>query len=274
MQNGDESNQENNTPNDDDGNDPSAPDYKIIIASNDTISLSRNSSTLSITYSIINPIEGLSVEASANVDWIHSFKINSDKNKVNFTTDASSSLTERTGIITLTYGESTATVTVIQTGEVKLEEVAITAPYILGHYYGNYADLNLNKYSYYIVLSESDYTSDKMFNAEGWKYFIDVYSDVRPADYSHIRVPNGVYTLNSDNDGRVGTFMSSYSLYKEYDANGVEINQRTYDNGVLTVTDDLVQLEVSFKDGTDLHIVSYSGDYSIVDYRSTSGGTE
>lgn len=269
MQNADESNQENNTP-----NDPSAPEYKIIIASNDTISLSRNSSTLSITYSIINPIEGLSVEASANVDWIHSFKINNDKNKVNFTTDASLSLTERTGIITLTYGESTATVTVIQAGEVEveLEEVAITAPYILGHYYGNYTDVN--KYSYYIVLSQSDYTSDKMFNAEGWKYFIDIYSNVRPDDYSHIRVPNGVYTLNLDNDGRVGTFMASYSLYKEYNADGVEINQRVYDSGVLTVTDDLVQLEVSFKDGTDLHIVSYSGDYSMVDYRGTSGGTE
>ena len=41
---------------------------------------------------------------------------------------------ERTGIITLTYGESTATVTVIQAGEVELEEVAITAPYLLGDY--------------------------------------------------------------------------------------------------------------------------------------------
>ena len=82
MLNADNSNQDNNTPNDDNDNEPSAPEYMIFIASNDTISLSRNSSTLSITYEIINPVEGLSVEASANVNWIHSFKINNDRKKL------------------------------------------------------------------------------------------------------------------------------------------------------------------------------------------------
>lgn len=270
MQNLDNSTQDSNTPNDDNSNDSSAPEYMIFIASNDTISLSRHSSTLSITYDIINPVEGLSVEASANVNWIHSFKINNDRKKVNFTTDASLSLTDRTGIITLTYGESTATVTVIQAGEVELEEVAITAPYLLGHYYGDYA--GANKYGYYIVLSESNYTSDLMFNAQGWKYYVDLYTQIPPTDYTHIRVPNGVYTLNLENDGRVNTFMSSFSLYKEYNANGFGIKEREYTSGVLTATNDLVQLEVSFKDGTDLHIVTYSGDYSMVDYRAQSGG--
>ena len=75
---------------------------------------------------------------------------------------------------------------------------------MLGHYYGDYAGYN---YNYYLVFSESDYAANYEFTNAGYKYFLDIYSEERPEDYNNIRVPNGVYTFNINNDGQAGTFL-------------------------------------------------------------------
>lgn len=63
-------------------------------------------------------------------------------------------------------------------------------------------------------------------------------------------------------------------MYKEFDSNGFELNQRLYLDGTLTVTDDLVKLEVTFDDpeDTDVYVVTFSNDYAMIDYRYKSGG--
>lgn len=249
-----------------DTNQPTNSDPEIILGK-DTITVGSGSSMCNVSYSIDNPVEGLSVVATADVEWIHSFNY-VNKGKIIFSTSANESYDERVGVITVTYGEACATLIVTQSGQVRPEEVAITAPYLLGHYFGDYAN---EAYNYYIVLSESNYDSNKSFYAGGWKYFLDIYSDIHPTDYTNIRIPNGVYTLNTNNDGKAGTFLSYYSIYKEYNSNGTQRAEREYKSGTLTVTDDVVKLEVTFTDGTDKHIVTYTGDYTIVDYRSMSG---
>ena len=65
---------------------------------------------------------------------------------------------------------------------------------------------------------------------------------------------------------------SKFSIYKEYDNSGSEIDERTYAEATLTVTDDLVKLEVVFDDSNDKYIVTYSGNYTIRDARNASGG--
>lgn len=242
----------------------SAPEI-VILHPEMTVSCGSNMSQ--ITYTVLNQIEGVSTEASANVNWIHSFNY-MNKGKIGFSTTANETYDVRVGVITLTYGDVTATVTVTQEGQVRLTETEVTAPYLLGHYYGDYAN---EAFNYYIVLSESDYDSKNSFYAGGWKYFLDVYASTHPTDYTKIRIPNGVYTLNTNNDGKAGTFLSYYSIYKEYNSNGTERAERKYKSGTLTVSDDLVKLEVTFTDGTDMHVVSYSGYYTILDMRSQSG---
>ena len=249
---------------------PSTNNGVIIITSDDEITVSNGSSMKYISYSLKNKVEGLSVKASADVEWIHSFNY-SNAGRIGFTVEASNLFSERIGIITVTYGEDSATVTVIQTGKVHPQEIEISAAYLLGHYYGNYSN---SSYCYYIALSDSNYGANNSLNTGGWRYFIDLYSSERPTDYNNIRIPNGTYTFDPKNNGRAGTFLESYSIYKEYSANGVETNQRIYADGTLTVTDDLVKLEVIFTDGTEMHVVTYSGDYTIIDYRSQSGGQQ
>ena len=196
---------------------------------------------------------------------------------IKFTVDENSSYDARQGIITVSYAEVDYTITVNQEGTPRPEEVTIEAPFLLGQYYGDYAQNN--NYNYYVCLSENDYGQEDLNSpmkiwGSGYKFFLDIYSEERPADYEHIKIPNGVYTFNPNNDGAAGTFLESASIYKEFDSNGFEINQRLYLDGTLTVTDDLVKLEVTFDDpeDTDVYVVTFSNDYAMIDYRYMSGG--
>ena len=221
-----------------------------------------------ITYTLTSPVVGMSIEAEANVEWINSFDF-SQMGKIGYKVDANPTYDARNGVITVTYNNYSVELNLTQAGKVRPEEKKIEAPYLLGHYYGDYAGYN---YNYYLVFSESNYDATGAFASEGWKFFLDIYSEERPTDYNNIRVPNGVYTFNPNNDGMAGTFLESFSIYKEYDNGGIEVAEHPYEEGVLTVTDDLVKLEVKFTDEDSLYTVTFSGDYTMQDRRSEAGG--
>lgn len=248
-------------------NEPSAPTTTITLA-RESISVGKGNGMGSVSYTIENPTEDLTVEATADVDWIHSFGYKSGK--IEFSINANPLYEERTGTITVTYGEASDSVTVTQAAQEKLNEIEVTAPFLIGEYYGDYACAN---YNYYIAFSSSDYDANipKPLYAPGWKYFLDVYASDAPADYNNIRIPNGVYTLTANGDVANSLF-GNFSIYKEYDNSGFEIDERTYAEATLTVTDDLVKLEVVFEDSNDKYTVTYSGDYNILDKRDQSGG--
>lgn len=248
----------------DGGSDASAT---IKITSKIEISVGNGSVMGIITYELINPTVGATIEATADVEWINSFNF-STMGKIGYEVDANPTYDERTGVITVSYNGYSTNLTLTQAGKERPKEIAVEAPYVLGHYYGDYAGYN---YNYYLVLSSSDYDANGSFYREGYKYFLDIYAEDRPTDYNNIRVPNGVYTFNPNNDGMAGTFLESFSIYKEYDAVGAEVAERTYQEGVLTITDDLVKLEIKFNDSEDLYIVTFNGDYSMVDYRNQAG---
>lgn len=246
-------------------NEPSAPTSTITL-SRESISVGKGNGMGSVSYTIENPTEDLTVEATADVEWIHSFGYKSGK--IEFSINANPLYEERTGTITVTYGEASDSVTVTQAAQEKLNEIEVTAPFLIGEYYGDYAGEN---YNFYVAFSSSDYDANNPLYAPGWKYFVDVYASERPADYNNIRIPNGVYTLTLEG-GIANSLFGNFSIYKEYDNTGFEIDERTYAEATLTVTDDLVKLEVVFDDSNDKYIVTYSGDYNILDKRDQSGG--
>ena len=188
--------------------------------------------------------------------------------KIGYKVDANPTYDPRSGIVTISYGTDEIAINFTQKGKQRPEEVKVEAAYALGHYFGDYANIN---YNYYLVLSSSDYDSNNSFYAAGTKFFLDIYAEDRPEDYSHIRVPNGVYTFNPNNDGKAGTFLESYSVYKEYDINGYQLDEKSYTEGTLTVTDEMIKLEVMFEGETNIYVVTYEGDYSMVDKRYESG---
>ena len=237
------------------------------LTSSDTITVANGCVMGFINYELVNPQEGLAVYATSNVEWITA---NTDVlGKVSFKVEANELFYEREGIITISYHESSVDVTIIQPAATRPEEIHVVAPYVLGHYFGDYAKYN---YNYYLVFSESDYDVNGSFYAKGYKYFVDIYSDQHPEDYSNIRVPNGVYIFNPDNDGRAGTFLQSYSVFKVFDVNGFQTEEKSYSEGVLTVTDDMLKLEVIFENEINITVVTFEGDHRLLDMRSMSGG--
>lgn len=246
------------------GND-ATPTFEI--KSKTEISVGAGSTMGIIQYELVNPVEGATIEATADVEWIGSFDY-SQMGKIGYKVEANASYDVRQGIVTISYNGYTKNISFTQAGKARPNEIALTAEYALGHYFGDYANIN---YNYYLVLSSSDYDAQGSFYAAGTKFFLDIYAEERPADYNNIRVPNGVYTFNPDNDGKAGTFLESYSVYKEYDATGYQVDEKSYAEGTLTVTDDMIKLEVIFDGDTDLYVVTYEDDYTMMDKRSEVG---
>ncbi len=247
--------------------DPTAS--SITITSKTDVSINSGSTMGMITYTINNPTTGYEVKATPNVEWINSFDY-SQMGKITYKVDANPTFDPRSGVVTVSYGTDKIAVNFTQKGKDRPKEISVEVPYLLGHYFGDYA--NNGNYNYYLAFSESDYDAQGSFYAAGYKYFLDIYSTERPEDYNHIRVPNGVYTFNPNNDGMAGTFLESYSIYKEYDNSYIELGQKPYSEGVLTVEDDMIKLEVMFIDEPDIYVVTFNGDYSMMDKRSESGG--
>ena len=241
----------------------------ITLTSNSDVKLNSGSAMGIITYTINIPVAGYEVKAVANVEWINSFDY-SQMGKIGYKVDANPTYEPREAVVTLSYGSDSLTINFTQKGMERPEEVNIEAPYLLGHYYGDYA--NNGNYNYYLVFSESNYDSTGGFQAAGYKYFLDIYSTERAADYNNIRVPDGVYTFNPRNDGEAGTFLESFSIYKEYDINGMEVGEKKYKTGALTVEGNNIKLELTFEDENKIYIVTYTGDYDMKDMRSSSGG--
>ena len=239
----------------------------ITITSKTEVSINSGSTMGIITYTIDTPTEGYEIKATSDVEWIHSFDY-SQMGKIGYKVDANPTYDPRSGIVTISYGTDEIAINFTQKGKQRPEEVKVEAAFALGHYFGDYANIN---YNYYLVLSSSDYDSNNSFYAAGTKFFLDIYAEDHPEDYSHIRVPNGVYTFNPNNDGKAGTFLESYSVYKEYDINGYQLDEKSYSEGTLTVTDDMLKLEVVFEGETNIYVVTYEGDYAMIDKRSESG---
>ena len=175
------------------GNEPSNTTPSLTISKTE-FNVGYGKSFCAITYTLNNPTEEYKVEVAADVEWINSID-QSMMGSIKFTVDENSSYDARQGIITVSYAEVDYTVTVNQEGTPRPEEVTIEAPFLLGQYYGDYAQ-NYN-YNYFVCLSENVYGQEDLNSpmkiwGSGYKFFLDIYSEERPADYEHIKIPNGV----------------------------------------------------------------------------------
>lgn len=95
------------------------------ITSPATISVGQEGDIATITYNVQNPVEGGSVTAEADVDWINSFDYTTS-GEVSFIVDANNDAS-RTGVVTLSYeGAESKTVTIQQAGVISENAVELT----------------------------------------------------------------------------------------------------------------------------------------------------
>ena len=99
------------------GGNSSAP--SINISSDNPMTLNHKEQTATISYYITNPIEGVSLTASENADWINQLSVNEANREVVFMVDYNSG-DAREAVVTLTYGLLEEKVTIKQSEYVEL----------------------------------------------------------------------------------------------------------------------------------------------------------
>ena len=237
----------------------------IKLTSQDVVSVGCGSSMGFITYEILSPKEGATVEATADVEWIGDFNYK-QMGKIMYNVEKNPLEEKRTGVITVMYDGKTAfTVTINQDENPAPTNKTITDFLLTGKYYGIQAGM----YNYYLIFSDCGLDANNMYSVpNGHYYLVDLFLLETPEDMSNITVPLGTYSFDKTNSGFADTFTDTYSWYQINDeaGNASSKNQISYEKGTLTVEEGKVTLEVTlYIDGIEeIHTVVYEGDYSMI----------
>ena len=115
----------------------------IKLTSQDVVSVGCGSSMGFITYEILSPKEGATVEATADVEWIGDFNYK-QMGKIMYNVEKNPLEEKRTGVITVMYDGKTAfTVTINQAENPAPTKKTITDFQLTGKYYGIQAGMIL-----------------------------------------------------------------------------------------------------------------------------------
>lgn len=236
----------------------------IKLTSNEVVNAGCGSSMGFVTYEIITPIDGATVEATADVDWIGNFDYK-QMGKIMYTVEKNPDEAPRVGVITVTYDKSSFQVTINQEGNPAPTNKTISDFKLYGKYYGIQAGM----YNYYLIFSDLGLDSNNSYYVpNAHYYFVDLYLLETPADMDNITIPVGTYEFDKSNSGFADTFTDTYSWYQINDEQGgaSSKNQISYESGKLIVEEGKVTLEVTlyFGDVLEKHTVIYEGDYAFI----------
>ena len=76
----------------------------ITLKSESTITINSGNTMGIISYTLVNPSEEYTVEATADVEWLNGFSYK-DMGKISYRADRNPNLESRVGVITITYAE-------------------------------------------------------------------------------------------------------------------------------------------------------------------------
>lgn len=236
----------------------------IKLVTDSEVNISSGSAMGFIKYELVTPVDGITIEATADVEWISNFGYK-EMGKITYNVEQNPDETPRTGIITVTYDKSSFQVTINQAGNPAPTNKTISDFTLQGKYYGIQSGL----YNYYLIFSDLGLDSNNMYSVPNARYYlVDLFLDEAPADTTNITIPVGTYDFDKSNSGFAGTFTDTYSWYQINDNEGFASseNQISYESGKLTVEEGKVTLEVTLFIGDikEKHTVVYEGDYSFI----------
>lgn len=231
------------------------PELKL--TSSNVIEFTAEGGDGTISYVLKNPVEGVSVAATCEADWVTSLTP-SDKRTTFVVAPYEATDAPRQTVITITYGELSEEVTVHQDAalvEVNPDQpdVEFTATYLFGDYFGN---MYSEAYNYYVILSDNTLqnTDQGLILNNGYYYVLDLYSAVAVGDGEKV-LPLGTYTLDPNSTCAENTFSMEYSAF--YDASGEDLIPYNITSGTLEVTENHIELVVVIDNLT--HKVVYDG---------------
>ena len=240
-------------------NNGAAPE--ITISTESPLWLDSEHGIYEIGYSIKNPSTSLILDAKTNVDWASVIEIKDDV--VSFVVMKNTEASERRGIVTLSYGDARAEVTIFQHIKVDVNYTATTTAGSLFTHCNNEAGVH----SYGVVLSKEGLNEDGSFKHGAKYYCFDLCAkEVVSKEADSATIPNGTYRLNMGGDvaDRVVNYMYSYyvvgdNYYQE---------EIAFADAEVVVEDGHIVANVALANGEN-HRVEYSGSLVIPVYNAT-----
>ena len=229
-----------------------APDPVLTLTSAAELSFTEDGGKGEITYTLEYPIEGVEVEAEADVAWITV----AAGQTIAFEVAANDVEEPREGKITVSYAEQSFEVKVLQDALVpKVYDFEFDTPYLNGEYLGAFT----SSYNYYIMISEKGLKSDN--DRSCTRYLFDMYSS-KPTSYSDPVLATGVYEIDPMDTYEPGTFSATISSCLRVAEDGSIIAYLGFDAGTITVTENRIEGELIDGNG-DVHHLFYEGPLNL-----------
>lgn len=244
------------------------PELTITSPEADTLNVAIAGGPCEITYTLKNPVEGVSMQVTAaeGIDWITDIDL-ATEGKITFNVASNEGQQPRETTLTIQYDFIKETVVVAQEGDASALDNEFKASVFTGYYYGEETAEGVG--NYYFYLSDKEFINGWM-SPEGTYYLVDLYAAL-PQDPADITLPEGTYTFDLESTLKEGTF-STLSHRKILDFSGMATSA-DYEEGTLVVTKDGDNLNIDLSvtiEGETWHVV-YNGAVTFEDM--TSGDT-
>lgn len=242
------------------------PELTITSPEGDTLNVAIAGGPCEITYTLKNPVEGVSMQVTAaeGIDWITDIDL-ATEGKITFNVASNEGQQPRETTLTIQYDYIKETVVVAQEGFESAYDHEFPATVFTGYYYGEETEKGVA--NYYFFLSDKEFVNDWM-SPEGTYYLVDLYAAL-PQDPASIILPEGTFTFDLENTLKEGTF-STLSHRKILDFSGMATSA-DYEEGTIVISKEgenyNIELIVTIE-GETWH-VTYSGAATFED--KTSG---
>lgn len=229
----------------------------LTITSGETMQLSHEAATHTITYTLEGAKEGARPNATCSAGWVSNISVGE---QINF--DVSINEGEaRNAVISISYNKVVKNVVIRQ---LSASEAALKASQFGGLYYGSIYSQGLG--NYYVHLSDNGFT-DSGYDKPNSKYYaLDLYGPLYEGTDGKITLPVGTYMLNTDSIATIWSIGYKDSGYRETNEDGASYEPSTYDNAKLVVTEERATLTCTIE-GSE-HKVVFEGTATIIDARN------
>lgn len=208
-------------------------------------------------YELINPVEGVSVEAECDAEWITELEV--DELAIYLTVLPNRTAESRSATIVATYGDIKHELVVNQGCDPNL------LPYLSGIYFGNAYGNSENDYNYSLAIATAPNVMDVITGEtsilEGNKYlFLDLYAS-EPAENYNVKftVPAGEYIFDIEDSAVAGTLGAMYTSYYDATGEGAEV---FFVSGKVVVTESRIDAELVGEDG---NVYTFFSEQTFVD---------
>lgn len=235
------------------------------ITSEQTITMEAEGGNVAITYSILDPIDGQSIEAEVISGSEMIKQITTPATGVIIAEVKENKGSQRIAIIEVRYGTESTNVTIQQkgsgsgsgNGDNTEADVEFVASSLDGYYYGEKYGEGTDRYAFF--LSDQGLNNGGQAYTNGTYYYIDCFA---PANKS-ITLPLGTYTFDKSNTGNAYTINSENSQLI-LTGESVETTTTKYlTDAKMTVSANKILLEATI-DGK-LHKVTFFGSLELED---------